>query len=148
MPTVKKEKTVYVPQGTTLAELAAEVKPLIARKKELTAEVEELEAAIHMLLVKTIPAKMEKLDTDGTNIKGVGYLELNTILYPYVKVEDREKFYGWLEERGDRHIVKEAINPKTLQAFVTEQDEAGTEFPEYVTISRVPTAVLKAEKKR
>jgi hypothetical protein len=147
MPSVKKEKQKYVPKGKTIAELAKEVKPLIARKAALEAEAKELKSAIHAILVFALPPLMEREETDSKNIEGVALVELGTEVYPYVKKEDEPKFFEWVAGRGDDAIIKYNIHPTTLQSYVREGLENGVAFPDYLTVGLVPTAKIKAAKK-
>jgi hypothetical protein len=148
MPKVKEEKPKYVVKGKTLTELAKEVKPLIQKKKKLEAQAEELGSAIHAILVGVVPKIMEDQEQDFVNIPGVGALELKTVVYPYVSGDNLPTFYKWLRDRKNGDLIKETIHPKTLQAFVTEQLEAGVDFTDSgCKIGLVPTAALKAEKK-
>jgi hypothetical protein len=148
MPKVKEEKPKYVVKGKTLTDLAKEVKPLIQKKKKLEGQVEELSSAIHAILVGVVPKIMEDAEQDFVNIPGIGALELSTEVYPYVAGDAIDTFYKWLRERQQGAIIKETIHPKTLQAFVKEQLEAGVDFKDSgCKIGLVPTAKLKAEKK-
>lgn len=112
--------------------------------------MEQQKSLVHRLCTVAIPPLMEDLEGDGVNIPGVGFVEVGVELYPYVKVDDQDRWFKWLRDGGNGGIIKETIHHKTLQAFVGEQiddpEKAGL-LPDYLTVGKIPTAVLKAEKK-
>ena len=110
--------------------------------------MDQQKSLIYELQVKAIPKLMEDISGTGLNIAGVGYLELGIEVYPSIKKEDEDQWFAWLRKQGLGGIIKETIHHKTLQATVSEQLDKGTKFPDYVNVALIPTAELKAEKKK
>ena len=56
------------------------------------------------------------------------------MIKPYIRKDDRDRFYDWLRENEYGSIIKNTVNVNTLQAFVREQHELKNPLPEYVQI--------------
>lgn len=59
-------------------------------------------------------------------------VSLRNTVHSSVKATDKERFHAWLRSQGLGDIIREAVHPQTLKAFVREQLEEGNELPEYV----------------
>lgn len=100
---------------------------------------------IHTISVKRIPPLMEEMDQTDTTIKDVAKVVIENIVYCYVPVGHVEEFHAWLRDRGDEALIKESVHHKTLNSWAAEiLGDPEAEVPEYVNISEVPTAKLKA----
>lgn len=151
MPRVAEKKLPELPiTGKRLVDHAKQLKEAIRLRKKFEAQMEQQKNLVHRLTTIAIPPLMEQIVGDGVNLPGVGYVEVGIELYPYVKVDDIPDFYAWLRENDAGGIIKETIHHKTLQAWVGEMiddpEKAGT-LPPMLTVGKIPTAVLKAEKK-
>lgn len=136
--------------GKKLADHAKQLKDALAKKKKFERQMDQQVNLIHRLSTIAMPPLMEDIEGDGVNLPGIGYVELGIELYPYVKVEDLYTFFNWLDDTGNGAIAKRTIHHKTLQAWVAEQiddAEKAAKLPDYLTIGKIPTAKLKAEKK-
>jgi hypothetical protein len=148
MARVAKEKLpVLKPKGKTIVELAKELKVATAKAKKYEALMNQHKSLVHKIRVFKLPPLLEDIEGDGINLPGVGYVETDIEIYPSVKKSDESDFHDWLRKNKLGGIIVDYIHFKTLQATVKEQLIAGTNFPEYVNIAKVPTATLKAEKK-
>lgn len=140
-----------LPKGSTVAELAKELKAATAAKQKYEKLAEQQKSLAHLIAVTRLPKLMEDMEGDGINVPGVGYAELVIEIYPYVKVEDQERFYAWLRKNDMGDLIKETIHPQTLKAWagdmVDDPEQAGS-LPEYLTVGKVPTVKLRAEKKK
>jgi hypothetical protein len=65
---------------------------------------------IHRLSTIAMPPLMDDIEGDGVNLPGIGYVELGIELYPYVKVDDEDKFFNWLRRHRQRRN-REAHHP-------------------------------------
>lgn len=142
-----KELPKLEPKGKTLAELAKELKAASAKAKKYEALMDQQKSLVHQISVFKLPPLLEDIEGDGVNLPGVGYVESSIEVYPSIKKSDTESFHDWLRANNVGDIIVPYIHFKTLQAFVIEQLNLGTAFPDYVTIAKIPTAKIKAEKK-
>lgn len=135
------------PQGKTLAELAKELKAAITKKKKFEAQMKQYGALVHKLATGPLAKLMEDQELDFFNVPGIGALEYGIEVYPSIKKEDQEAWYGYLRKRGDGSIIVEYIHPKTLQAYVKEQLGNSVKLPAYVNAAKIPTVSIGKEKK-
>lgn len=147
---VKDDAPELEPKGKTLPELVREQKFWETRKRWADKVAKRASSIIHTISVKRIPPLMEAMDQEGTTIKGVARVEIENVVYCYVPVGRIEEFHEWLRERGDDALIKEAVHHKTLNSWAAEvlgDPEAAKDLPDYVNITEVPTAKLKATRK-
>lgn len=119
----------------------------IMRMQELGKMMDELEDCIKPLRMEydrlrlfDIPNAMAEQET--TSVKGPwGRCTLTADLT--VKVEDKLRLHGWLEETGFKDMIVPTVNAQTLKAFVKEQLGNGSPLPdEIITINPFSRAVL------
>lgn len=113
--------------------------------------MEQQKSLVFRLTTKVIPPMLDDEESNGKNFPGLGYLEIGIELYPYVKVDDMPAFFDWLDKNGHGGIAKRTIHHKTFQAWAGEMIDdplKARKLPEkLLTIGKIPTASLKAEKK-
>lgn len=146
MPKIATGLPTLEPKGSTLPELAKELKKASALAKKFEAQMDQQKSLVHKLTVFKIPPLMENIESDFVNVPGVGLLELGIEVYPSIKKDDTPAFHAFLRENQHGDIIVPCIHFKTLQAFVAEQLANGETFPDYVNIAKIPTAKLKKEK--
>lgn len=117
---------------------------------ELKASKEQTEAALTEInkritdTVAQLAKKMEDGEIPKFSIDGHGTLTLGTELYVNVKADDREKLHDWLRATKNEALIKETVNPKTLQAFAKEQIANMKALPDF--ISALPSPTVRTRK--
>ena len=134
-------------KGTTLAELAKELKLAKAKKKKLEEQSKQQGNLINRLAIGPLAKMMEDRDEDFVNIPGVGALEYGIEVYPSIKKDDQETWFEWLRKNKHGGLIVEYIHYKTLQAFVVEQLGNGVKLPDYVNAAKIPTVTIGKERK-
>jgi len=80
--------------------------------------------------------------------EGVGTIFPQMKVYAYVKKENEELFHNWLRENGHGDLIKAYVFPATLSSFVKEQLEQGVELPDFLSATKVETAMLRRTSKK
>lgn len=134
-------------KGTTLAELAKELKVAKAKKKQLEDKSKQQGNLINRLATGPLAKMMEDRDEDFVNVTGVGALEYGIEVYPSIKKENEAEWHEWLRAHEHGSIIVPHIHYKTLQAFVIEQLGDNVKLPDYVNAAKIPTVTISKERK-
>lgn len=137
------------PQGTTITELAKELRAAMTKAKKCEKLMEQQKSLIYKIAVGKLPPLMENTEQDMINLPGIGKLEYGIEIYPSIKVDDKPDFFAWLRKNKSGDIIKEDVHYKTLQSFVREQlsNPEGLKLPEIVNVAKIPTVTLGKELK-
>ena len=126
-----------------LTEMGKELRELKDTKEALEEQVKEINKRITVLATHDIPEEMEEKEIDKITIDGVGTLSVQTKIYANVKKDDRERFHQWLRENGNGEMVVDYVWPATVNAFIKEGLEENREYPDFISVTYVPTASLR-----
>jgi len=128
--------------------LGREFADLKERKARLEAELSETEAELKKISTELLPQAMDENEIEKFTIEGVGTIFPQMKVYAYVKKENEELFHNWLRENGHGDLIKAYVFPATLSSFVKEQLEQGVELPDFLSATKVETAMLRRTSKK
>jgi deoxyribodipyrimidine photolyase len=103
---------------------------LTKKFSEIKAEHEELENKLKEAATKWSEIETELLSAmieEGVNsvdIDGLGRFSLRTRNYLSVNSANKERFFEYLKETGNDHLLKLDVNPRTLTAFLNDHLES------------------------
>jgi hypothetical protein len=127
----------------TLTELAQRFRELKDRKDSLNAELKELQEELSRLETELLPQKMEENEIEKFTTDGVGTIFTQVKVYASVVKADETSLHNWLRDQGHGALIKETVAPGTLNSFVKEQLEQGTDLPEFIKATKIETAMLR-----
>lgn len=107
-----------------LVGFARELRRLRDQKDDLTAELKEINKGIQNIEELKLPDKMKAMEIDKFSVINVGMIRLISDVRAYIKVDDKDEAFTWLEQIGCADIIKRTIHPQTLVAFVRERLES------------------------
>lgn len=128
-----------------ITKMAHELKALRDRKEQLEAELKEVNKKKDRLENNDLPREMEDQEITKVSIENLGTLYLQSSVYAYINVEDREKANDWFKANGYGDIVKESVHHGTLKGWVREQLETGHDVPDFCNAK--PTLVARIRSK-
>lgn len=102
-----------------LVELGKKFFELKTKHEEQSAALKELGAeweAVETELLET----MAEEGVSSINIDGLGLFSMSTRNMLSVNAANKEKFWEYLKESGNGHLLKLDVNPRTLTAFLGE----------------------------
>lgn len=136
-------------KGSTLAELAKEMKAAKAKAKRAEKQMEQYKSLVHRIAIGPLAKLMEDAELDFFNVPGIGSLEYGIEVYPSYLKADTEAVFDWLRKIGDGHLIKETVHHKTLQGWaVSYLSDADNEAPpDILKLTKIPTVAIKAPKK-
>lgn len=129
--------------NTLLTSQAHRLRELKDRKESLTAELKEVDEELKTLTTETLPQTMDTEEIDKFTVDGVGTVYTQIKVYAYVKKENEETFHAWLRDQGHGDLIKPYVFPGTLSSFAKEQMEQGVELPDFISATKVETAMLR-----
>jgi hypothetical protein len=91
-------------------------------------ELKELNASYDVLRIELVPGKMEEEGIEKITYEGIGRVSLTGDMQ--VKVTEQDNFFEWLEGHNLQDLIKRAVPPSTLKAFVKDRIKAGKEIPD------------------
>lgn len=127
--------------GLTPAELALRMAEQRAELDKAAAVKTAIQKRYDYIRANVLPRAME--DADLTAFKPDGLdkgVRVQDELYVSVPAASREELHEWLQDHGHQSLVVETVNGSTLKAFVRDALKNGSEMPEMVKITIVPTA--------
>ena len=116
----------------TIVFLTKKFKEFYDLEKEHKAKMEDAkklkESWEEALLAKMLEEEVQNIRTaDGM------FYSREDVFANYDHARESEVF-DWLHENGSETLIKETINARTLTAWVKEQQEQGTDLPDFFTI--------------
>lgn len=99
---------------------------LSQRFAKCKADYDVTETALKDISTKWTEAEAELISAmvdEGVNsieIDGVGIFSIRTKNYLSVNAANKERFFEYLYESGNEHLLKMDVNPRTLTSFLTE----------------------------
>lgn len=115
----------YSQLGEKFLSLKAKIKQLGDEKTKLQKEFDHLRLTI-------IPDRLAEDDLMGLKIEGVGTLSLT--LDAYVKTEDSDALFDWLNTTNQSDIIKSTVNARSLKTLILETVKAEGDIPECVKV--------------
>jgi hypothetical protein len=112
-------------------------------KDALEARLKVVNEAKRDLEERDIPKMMEDFEIESLRIEGIGTLFTKGELHAYIRVDDQEQAYSWLEERNMDDIIKRTIHHGTLKSWAKEQLDEGVELPAFFNIKLYRKAQLR-----
>jgi hypothetical protein len=103
-----------------LSQLADELARRKARVLLVEAELREAQKSVKDIEEGTLPAVMDELGVASFQTISGFQIEIEEAIHPSVLVDNRQRFFHWLEEHGHGGLIKRAV---TI-AFNKEQGEA------------------------
>lgn len=128
-----------------LRELAIEMKIIMAQKEEQEADLKRTNMILDDLRLKQIPEMCEALGVKNATFDGIGRVQLATDLYCSTKSGQKGVAMQWLRDCGYEDMVSETYNATSMKALVRRLIEAGTEIPEFLSVTPfIRASVVKA----
>lgn len=99
---------------------------LLREFKSVKDEYEQAEAVLKILTTKWDQAEaalLEAMVEEGVssfNVEGIGTASMRTENYLSVNAANTEQFYQYLKLSGNGALLKESVNPRTLQAWLKQ----------------------------
>ena len=121
-------------------EVTEDVKELMDRIMECRKTERELSEELSQAKTRRIEAEemlyktLENMGAKSIRNDNGNLFYRSDLIKPYIRKDDRMKFYDWLKENGYGSLIKNTVNENTLQAFVREQYELKNPLPEYIQI--------------
>lgn len=128
---------------TTLTQHAQRYRELYDRKESLEGELKDVSAELQLLKTDVLPKVMDENEIEKFTTEGVGTIYTQMKVNAYVKKEDEEKFHAWLREGGNGDLIRDYVFPGTLSSFAKEQIENGVELPDFISVAKIETAMLR-----
>lgn len=123
-----------------LIEFGKQLKQLTAKKKALKDEESKVTEAIDTLQEKFVEA-MSLYKLQNFKIKELGQFYVHASIFP--KVNDQEKLFKDLREKGAGDIIKETVFSSTLRAYTKECIENNNEIPKGIDIHTKTTVRVR-----
>lgn len=89
---------------------------------DLTEKLKEVEKNWQDVETQMLDAMIEE-GVNSISIEGCGQFSMRTKNYLSVNAANKEKFFEYLKESGNGHLLKLDVNPRTLTAFLAEHME-------------------------
>lgn len=99
---------------------------LIREFQAVKEEYEKAEAVLKILTTKWDQAEADILEAmieegvSSVNVDGIGTASMRTENYLSVNAANTEQFYQYLKISGNGALLKESVNPRTLQAWLKQ----------------------------
>jgi hypothetical protein len=113
-----------------IGEKAGKLRSLMDKKEELKESLKSVEADIKKIAEQELPKLMEDAELEKASFQGIGTLYLETKTRVSVLAADKPDFIKWLKANGHGAIVKEDVNPKTLESWGKEVLDQNISLPE------------------
>ncbi len=113
-----------------LMKMVREMAEQQGRKLSAEDKLKEINARLDVLRLELIPAEMENRGLESFKLEGVGRVSLTADLYARITAGKTDEFFQWLKDQKLGSLIKAAINPSTLKAFVKGRIKDGKEIPE------------------
>lgn len=126
-----------------IGEKAGVLRSLMDEKQELEGKLKDIGAKIKKLAEIEIPKLMEDAEITKVSFQGIGTLYLETKVRVSVLAEDKPGFIKWLKSHGHGAIVKEDVNPKTLESWGREILEQNESLPDVCKVFNQPIARIR-----
>lgn len=128
-----------------LRELTVQMKIIMAQKEEQEADLKRTNMILDDLRLKQIPEMCEALGVKNATFDGIGRVQLATDLYCSTKSGQKGVAMQWLRDCGYEDMVSETYNATSMKALVRRLIEAGTEIPEFLSVTPfIRASVVKA----
>lgn len=132
-----------------VTELARALVTLREEKRELEAELKELNARYDEIRKDSLPENMHAAGMVSAN--GKASISLSTgekihlqgDLHVSLPAVDQQAFFKILRKSGDGALIKETIHYQSLRAWVRERLSDGIEVPDMITVHSFLKAVIR-----
>lgn len=129
----------------TLRALCTQMQSIQTRKDEYEAELKEINKALDDLRLKQIPEMMDQLEVRNATFPGIGRVQLAADLYCSTKAGMKDAAMQWLRDLEMDGIISETYNASSMKALVRRLIEAGTEVPEFMSVTPfIRASIVKA----
>jgi hypothetical protein len=116
----------------TIVFLTKKFKEFYDLERELKTTMEEVrklkESWEEALLAKMLEEEVQNIKT------GDGMFYSREDVFANYDHAREEAVFNWLHETGNETLIKETINARTLTAWVKEQQDQGTDLPDFFNI--------------
>ena len=118
-------------------------KKLIELGKELfdlKAEKEELEEKLKEMYLSSL---MQDTEITKFTIDGYGTIYKKNDVRAYIRVDNQEEAFDWLNENGHGDIIKETVHWATLRKWANEMLEENKEIPGFIEVTPITVAMTR-----
>ena len=126
-----------------LIELGKELFDLKAEKEELEEKLKEINKRKEVLEVHEIPNLMQDTEITKFTIDGYGTIYKKNDVRAYIRVDNQEEAFDWLNENGHGDIIKETVHWATLRKWANEMLEENKEIPGFIEVTPITVAMTR-----
>lgn len=131
-----------------LKEKCVEFRRLMGEKERLTEELAEVNKGLELLSRVQIPEIAEALDIKTVTFDGVGRLQFASDLFCSTKEGRTDEAMQWLRDCGYTDMIAETYNASSMKALMRQLIVAGTEVPDFMSITPFTRASLVRTKSK
>ena len=109
-----------------------DMKALQDRKEAVEAQLTELNKALEIIRVQTMPSMMETLGLRNATFEGLGRVQLASDLHASTREGQKTAAMQWLRDCGYEGMITETYNASSLKALFRRQLTEGVDIPDAI----------------
>jgi len=113
-----------------LRAVCVDMKALQDRKEAVEGQLTDINKALEIIRVQTIPSMMETLGLRNATFDGLGRVQLASDLHASTREGQKTAAMQWLRDCGYEGMITETYNASSLKALFRRQLTEGIAIPE------------------
>ena len=113
-----------------LRAVCVDMKALQDRKEAIEGQLTDINKALEIIRVQTIPSMMETLGLRNATFDGLGRVQLASDLHASTREGQKTAAMQWLRDCGYEGMITETYNASSLKALFRRQLTEGVAIPE------------------